>query len=484
MAPYLSGAVNPSARLETCPCRPYTSVAMTGQELKRLHELVHGAQAVVDRPWEEGETRRPIEFFTDHLPEEGWLLGWLVVAEMRKEHPGLFASYDEQRLHYAALDCLLAAKETPSIGEIAASLAEEAESEDGQWLVSIALANASLDRPWAPVGASAALRRTFGSQGSVPEEQEEADAAEEAATEFAIFHHLQDRLAPPLRVIRFGDGTERDTKRLVSLLLVEGGARQMAVEQARAKAHYAVAVWSVLAPPERWHLVPDLASWFAQPDTHQEPEHKRFDPGEFISHEPRQGGAFREWAPYPLPEDAILAAPFEAFAQLERRPAQALLTATSALYAAARGSRSQLSAQIREARRSIECLCEPVEGSDTASVRKRWERLARHFDIWQRVADARAYTPEAIAELQARLINARNIGTHGADAALLDLGWTAGDRPLKYGQLAVATDLSLAALSRDLAPTLFAIGEALRSVWVEMRAANFDDAAFQALFAP
>jgi hypothetical protein len=44
----------------------------------------------------------------------------------------------------------------------------------------------------------------------------------------------------------------------------------------------------------------------------------------------------------------------------------------------------------------------------------------------------------------------------------MHLGWTAGDRPLKYGHLAAATDLGLAALSRDLNPRLFAIGEALR----------------------
>jgi hypothetical protein len=100
------------------------------------------------------------------------------------------------------------------------------------------------------------------------------------------------------------------------------------------------------------------------------------------------------------------------------------------------------------------------------------------------VAEARAYTPAAITALQQRLINARNIGTHGADAALLDLGWTAGDRPLMYGQLAQATDLTLAALSRDLSPTLFAIGEALRGAWAEMRRVGFDEAAFESLFAP
>lgn len=455
---------------------------MTTKELQRLHELVHEAQAVVNRPWEEGETSRPIEFFTNHLTEEGWRLGWVLVAAIREQHPDLFGFYDEQHLHMDALDVLLAASSPPSVEEIAESLRGAAATEDGEWIVSIPLANASLDRAWAPAGPTAALRRTFGAEPALADDAAETAASDEASAEFDVFHHLGDRLTPPPRIVRFGDGVERDTKRLVSLLIVERGPRLMAVEQARAKAHYAVATWSVLAPPERWHLLPDLASWFPQPDTHHEIEHKLFERDSWISHERRQGTVIREWAPYDLPDDTILAAPFEAFAQLERRPAQALLTATSALYAAGRGSRAQLSAQIREARRSIECLCEPATGNGNA--RTRWKHLAQRFDVWQRLAEARAYTPAAIIALQQRLINARNIGTHGADAALLDLGWTAGDRPLMYGQLAQATDLTLAALSRDLSPTLFAIGEALRGAWAETRRVGFDEAAFESLFAP
>jgi hypothetical protein len=455
---------------------------MTPQELAELHRLVREADAFAKRPFEDGETSRPITFFTSHLPEEGWRLGWVLVAAIREQHPDLFGFYDEQHLHMDALDVLLAASSPPSVEEIAESLRTAAATEEGEWIVSIPLANASLDRTWAPAGPTAALRRTFGAEHPLAEDSAEAAASDEESAEFDVFHHLGDRLTPPPRIVRFGDGVERDTKRLVSLLIVERGPRQMAVEQARAKAHYAVATWSVLAPPERWHLLPDLASWFPQPDTHHEIEHKRLERDSWISHERRQGAVIREWAPYELPDDSILAAPFEAFAQLERRPAQALLTATSALYAASRGSRAQLSAQIREARRSIECLCEPATGNGNA--RTRWKHLAQRLDVWQRVAEARAYTPAAITALQQRLINARNIGTHGADAALLDLGWTAGDRPLMYGQLAQATDLTLAALSRDLNPMLFAIGEALRGTWEAMRLADFDENAFEALFTP
>jgi len=451
---------------------------VTTAELRRLHGLVRAAQEVVERPFEEGETSRPIEFFTDHLSEDGWRLGWRLVAELRLEHAGLFAVYDEQRLHLAALEWILTTAATPSIAEVADALARQAEGEEGSWLVSIPLANASLGRAWAPAGPTAAIRpaHEFPTEGQ-PEE-------DGPGTEFAIFHHLHDRLTPPLRTIRFGDGTEVDTKRTLALLIVEDGSRLVAVRQATAKAHHAIAVWAVLAPPKRWHLVPDVATWFPQPDTHHEIEHKRFDRDQFISHEQRHGAALRQWGPYELPDDGVLAAPFEAFEHLEKRSAQALLSATSAHHAAARGSRALLSAQIREVRRAIECLCEPAQGSQTGTARVRWSRLAGRLEIWRRVADARAYTPTAIVELQERLVNARNIGTHGADAALLDLGWNAGNRELLRGRLAASTDLTLAALTRDFGPMLFAVGEAIRIVWSRMRAASFDDEAFETLFAP
>lgn len=456
---------------------------MNAEQLRRLHELVHAAQAVVQRPFEEGETSRPIEFFTDHLPDEGWLLGWILVTAIRAENPELFTFYDEQRLHQAALDCVLEAPSPLSLNEIVAAVRAEAESETGDWLVSIPIANASLDRPWAPAGPTAALQRTHGWRQPTTTQQEETDGEEDVSGGFGVYGHLGDRLSPDVRMFSLAPDTVIDTKRLVTLLVIESGARPMAVQQARAKAHYAIATWSVLSPPERWHLLPDLATWSPRPDTHHELEHKRLEPGEWIGKERTHGRALRQYAPYQLPDDETLAAPFEAFARLDKRAAQALLTSTAAYYAAARGSRSQLSAQVREVRRSIECLCEPVPGSKTGSPRKRWKRLSQRCDVWKRVAEARAYTPQSIGELQSRLVNARNIGTHGADAALLDLGWTAGDRPLLGGKVAEDTDLSLAALNRDLSPALFAVGEALRAVWQKMREADFDEAEFEKLFA-
>jgi hypothetical protein len=222
---------------------------MTARQLRRLHELVHQAQAIATRPFDEGETSRPIEFFTHHLPDEGWRLGWVLVGAIRAKHPELFGFYDEQRLHQTALDFLLAATSPPSLSKVAAAVQAEAESENGDWLVSIPIVNASLDRPWAPAGPTAALRRTHGWRHHPTTKQQQGDANEAISAEFEVFDHLGDRLTPTVRVIRFDDTTEVDTKRLVSLFVVEEGSRQMAVQQARAKAHYAIATWSVLAPP-------------------------------------------------------------------------------------------------------------------------------------------------------------------------------------------------------------------------------------------
>ena len=337
----------------------------------------------------------------------------------------LLGFYDEQRLHQTALDFLLAATSPPYSEQSCCCRSSGGRKRerrlagfdpDSQCVTRSALGARG------PHGGPSANTQAG---GAIPlRSSRRATQARLSLAGFEVFDHLGDRLTPTVRVIRFGDTTEVDTKGIVSLFVVEQGSRQMAVQQARAKAHYAVATWSVLAPPERWHLLPDASGWFPQPYIHQQLEHKLLEPLKWIGNERRRGGEIREWAPYELPDDLLLAAPFEAFAKLDRRSAQALLTATSALYAAScAGSRSQLSAQVSEnaGDAEIECLCEPAAGAKTGSARKRWERLSRRLDIWKRVAEARAYTPQTIAELQRRLINARNIGTHGADAALLDL---------------------------------------------------------------
>jgi hypothetical protein len=455
---------------------------MNSREIERLHHLVHAAQAIVRRPWEPGETSRPIEFFTDHLDDEGWRLGWTLVAALRERAPELFRLYSEEGLHRALLDLLLSRPSPPPVQGLVAELLEQAAEDNGPWLVSIPLANASLSRPWAPLSESAVMWRAPTAHQMEDQEARETLEQEETKAEFAVFHHLGDRIRPASAVLRLGSGREIETGRTVSMLLTESGPPVVATETARMRAQYALATWSLLAPPKDWHVLPDLGVWAPQPNLTQATVYKRFDPGQWISSERRRGGSYREWGPYDLPADDVLTAPFEAFEHLDRRPAQALLSATLAAHSASRATRSLLSERIRDVRAAVESLCEPPAGS-SQRVRKRWERVAVRFGVWDRVAENRAYTPALIAEVQRRIVNARNISAHGADAALIDLGWLAGDRALRLGS-AAATDLARSALHRDLAPMVYAVSEAIRCIWSAMRDAEFEEAAFEQLFAP
>lgn len=447
-------------------------------QLARLHELVRAAQAIVDRPFEPGESARPIEFINAHLTEEGWQLGWGIVHSLRRDHADLFALYDESQLLFQVLDLIRSREAVPALEEIADAL-RAAGSDDRQWLIQIPLANMIMDRPWAPAGATAAVLRAVDTNARG--ETVGAETADEESTNaiFGIYEHLGDRLQGIARTLRRQSGTVTDTGRTASLLIVEDGPERMAYERARAKAHYAVATWSVLEPPAEGRLLPDVSVWSPQPYLLYTSPRKPLEQGEWIAKERSTLGRYREFAPYELPSDEVLAAPFEAFDHLDRRSGQALLSATIAWFAAGRASRLLLSQRVREVRTAVECLCDPGPGARGA--RERWEALTQRLGVWDRLTDVRSYSDQDLRELQQRLVNARNISTHGADVSLIDLGWRGGDRPLMRG-VAPATDLEISALHRDLSAMLFAVGEGLRGVWREVRASGFDDAAFDGLF--
>jgi hypothetical protein len=76
---------------------------MNPEDLAELHRLVSEADAFANRPLEEGETSRPITFFTSHLSDDGRRLGWRLVRAFRAQNPGLFLLYDERSLYLEAL---------------------------------------------------------------------------------------------------------------------------------------------------------------------------------------------------------------------------------------------------------------------------------------------------------------------------------------------------------------------------------------------
>ncbi len=454
---------------------------MTAEQLARLYELVHVAEAHVHRPWKLGETSRPIEFFTDHLGDEGWRLGWVLVGALREAAPDLFGSYGEAGLHRGALDVILSFPEPPAaLEQIADALRDEASGDDGARIVVIPLANVALSRPWAPLGDCAAIQRASESDAVDDADVRETLELEEFQADRDVRKHLGDRLPPAPRRLQIG-GQLLDTGRSASLISVEHGPPPIAIEAARAKALYALATWAVLAPPVDWHLMPDIAVWTPQPSLSQRTQHKLFEPGTLIAHERTSGGDYRRWAPYELPADDLLPAPFEAFERLDRRPAQALLSSTAAVHAGSRATRSQLSERLRDVRAAIESLCQPPPGV-RGNADSRWKHLAERFGVWEELADARAYTPQQIKALQERLDAARNISAHRAEAALIDLGWTRGSAAMRGRGKTKAEDLAVTALQRDIGPMLHALGQALRGTWAAMREADFGETAFEALF--
>jgi hypothetical protein len=177
----------------------------------------------------------------------------------------------------------------------------------------------------------------------------------------------------------------------------------------------------------------------------------------------------------------LLGLPFRAIEVVrEKRSAQALLSASLALFQAARGSRFQLSERLRHVLAAVETLGEPRPGKTMKWGR--WSRLSQRFAVHEAL-EARGYSEDLIARAEKRLKDARNIATHGADAVLIDLGFPEGARrALRFGPPAAGDDLAYASLSADLTVLIFAVQRVLGRMLREMDKCEWDDAAFEELF--
>src|SRR5438270_2718412 len=83
---------------------------------------------------------------------------------------------------------------------------------------------------------------------------------------FEIHRHLGDRIAAGVRWRRddqaFGP---LDTRRTAVLYLVQPGTQAMALSVATSRARYALAMWSLLRPPQQGEIHPALADWEPRP---------------------------------------------------------------------------------------------------------------------------------------------------------------------------------------------------------------------------
>jgi len=255
----------------------------------------------------------------------------------------------------------------------------------------------------------------------------------------------------------------------------------LALARARAKAQYALAVWAILQPPADWRLLPDLGIWVQQPSIQLGQRLKKREHQAWIPRERVQGNSIRFWGEYEAPSADILRIPFEAMGRLECRSSQALLSASLAQHMATRATRSLLSERVRDIHVAIECLCERKPGDRGAY--RRWGHVAERFGAWKELA-RRGYDPQGARDLQDRLGDARNVATHGADSALIDLGYPHGEqrKMQKKGRLALGQDLAIPAVQADLSPLIFAVGYVVRQLLLLMSENKWSDTLFAAQF--
>jgi hypothetical protein len=447
-------------------------------DLTDLKNRIDNARAEMEKPLEPGESR-PVMPVTAYLGEADYQEVWKAVRALRHDHPEAFNFFPEVALVEEIIFGLGEMEKAPTLAELAQLLEKGAQAQ-GPWLVSTPLANIALPRPWLPVADNVVLQRGYSSPE--PSDEEYNDLAEADAE---IFRFLGDRVTPTTRWLRPGEHETNalDTTRSASLLTIEEGTRQLASSRARAKAYYAIAVWTVTHPPGEMGTLPDVGIHNPQPFIQTPQRTKEYDPGEWISQKRPSVGSIYHWSAYEVPDQPLLGQPFEAIVEIEnKRSAQALLSASLAIFQAARGSRFLLTERLRHVLVAVETLGEPKPGKTMKW--KRWERVSRRFGAQKRMR-ARGYTEAEIERAEQRLKDARNIATHGSDAALIDLGYPKGQqRALKFGGPMPSADLGFAALSADLTLLIAEVQHVLDQLLTHMSQHQWDDQEFERQFKP
>ncbi len=393
---------------------------------------------------------------------------WEAVHAVREQAAKTFVRFTEWNLALLIADELEGNPQLDMIGLVAALRVHAAEH--GPRVVCTALCNLRIDRSAIRVADDAVLVRAYADRHA-------EDTDEDVAADSDVRRWLGTRISRPLRQVDVGTGF--DTTRTAALLTVEHGAPTLALARARARAQYAIAMWTVLAPPEGRHVLPDLGVWTPQPSVHAAQRHRPVpDPPVLAGGPSEEGGGFTTYSPFELPADEILRMPFDAMTFAHRRGAQAVLSASLQLLAAGRASRLQPSERIRALMAAVECLGEQPSGK---GARQRFLRLAERHKT--NAVPTRGWDAERVKLAFNRMVKARNIATHGADAVLLDLGYPhAAQRKLLYGQEALGVELAAASLQADLPILVHVVGRTLDLTVRDLSSDAWSDTAFTSYF--
>ncbi len=444
-------------------------------DLSELHSRVQAARRKFEEPPPTGGVK-PIVPLTEYFDDDSHAVLRQVVRALRKTHPRVFASYAEATIAWFVVEELAATPdEVPTLAAVADRVENRVDEDKGPWLISTPLSNITVIDPVAKLGPGVIIWRAHLGD----EWLDEPWAGPEDDSEFEVFKLLGDRVRRSTRWRKTSQEDRLDARIGASIITVETATIAVGVARARAKVRYAIAAWSILAPPEPGHILPDLATWVPQPWVEIREPYKRLEVDKWIPAEPASIGSTRTYEAYDAPAAEVLAVPFNAIDNSGHRSAQAVLSASLGLLQASRGTRFTLSERLRFFHAAVDALCEPPVGQ--GGVPERWAHIANNYGVWDRLSEY-GYLQSEVEEAQARLYQARNISTHGRDAVLVDLGYPPeAVRAMRKREVS-GVELAVSGLESDLTPMLIAVRHVLRGLWDELPRLDWDDDAFDARF--
>jgi hypothetical protein len=438
------------------------------EEVREVARRIQSAAEEANTPPAPGETK-PFAFATDLLGEDGWSLLWKVVRAVRECDAHTFVKFSELSLALRIADELESDADLDLDSLIAKLVA--AGSEFGPRVVSTPICNVVMEASAVRLAEDVVLWRAFADGDAEPTD-------EDVVANLNLPKWLGARMARPLRTVDLPQ-KPFDTGRTAALLTIEQGVPALALARARARTQYAIAMWTVLSPPEGWKVLPDVGVWAPQPTVHAAQRHRALrDPEDPSVGFTEEGAGFRSFGMFILPGEEDLRLPFEAMAHVESRGAQAVLSASLHLMAAGRASRLLPSERVRAVMAAIESLGETASGK---GARRRFLRLAAHHGT--DAVEARGWTAVRVREAVERMRKARNIATHGSDAVLLDLGYPSDAARKMVYETVAGTELAAGGIQSDLPVLVHVVGRTLERTIRQLARDGWEDDAFMSYFA-
>jgi hypothetical protein len=447
--------------------------------LDNLKAGVSRALAELRQPPESGEVRRALPL-PELLDDRGAKAKWRVISEIKTREQSLYNRFGSERFLADAVVDLIRERECQVAWHDLVGDLEQFVDEGSAWLIVVPLSNAETEG-YTEITDHVGLAQTL-------QDQDWDRDAESPVDLMTIFRHLDDHINVGARWHRPDTYTgPLDGRRSAALVMVTQGSEPLALNLARTRARYALALWCLLVPPDWRQLWPAIADWEPRPHIERGMPYKLFEPGAWAGQRSRvKGSHITHYQEYELPrKPEILTAPFEAMdlaATTNRLSARAALSAAWSLYLAERvPSDLERTDRLVHLAAAIDSLCDLGEGP-TGDTATRWARLTERLGIWRELRGP--YLQGEIEDAKKLARDLRNITAHGSDDTLVNLGYppelirTLPDNRHRQGE-----ELALAQAAAAFPIVSTAVRLAALQIAQEGIESGWDDDVFRANFA-